>query len=412
MREHVQRGAGFLQPSPYLEGQEPWIGNESLREVYDINSPLILQCHQEGPVNSTYNVPLTNDFSSFELMEAMQDIYDRQQHAFRLNLQFGLILVNTETGEYRYFRPFSNESLFQRPIYVSRRQDLNKLRKRLDRFNVLDYILQQRPNTKWKPVLVTNVHFSLFHLNYTLGAPLDLPDYIKTSKSIVSLDKRSNGKPYEDNLCGFRCLATHHHGRDRIDTHTKFYFEQWINYVNGKEDIEHIDRDKFTGITLDHVADFEKCFSINVNVYDLQEDGSAFSVYKSRCHHKDTMFLNLFEHHLSYISNIRAYASKYQCRTCERHFTRINDMQRHQRICKGLTEHRFPGGFYTTPKTIFDKLEENGIHIPKQKRLFPWFIVYDFEAMLIPIQGEGSDKLAWTAKHVPISVSISSNVDG
>ena len=215
MREHVQRGAGFLQPSPYIQGREPWIDNEPLREIYHINSPLILQRHQEGPVNSTYNVPLTNDFSTFELMEAMQDIYDRQQHAFRLNLHFGLILVNTETGEYRYFRPFSNEVLFTRPIYVSRRHDLAKLRKRLERLNVMDYILQQRPNTKWKPLLVTNVHFSLFHLNYALGAPQELPDYIKTSKSIVSLDKKSNGKPYKDNFCGFRCLATHLHGRDR-----------------------------------------------------------------------------------------------------------------------------------------------------------------------------------------------------
>ena len=81
-------------------------------------------------------------------MQAMQNIYDRQQHAFRLNLQFGIILVNRETDEYRYFRPFTNESLFTRPIYISRRQDLIKLKERLDRLNVMDYILKQRPDTK------------------------------------------------------------------------------------------------------------------------------------------------------------------------------------------------------------------------------------------------------------------------
>ena len=413
MREHFQRGAGFLQPSPYIQGQEPWVNNEPLREAYDVNSPIILQRHEEGSVTSTYNLPLTNDFSTFELMEAMEEIYDRQQHAFRLNLHFGLILVNTETGEYRYFRPFSNESLFQRPIYVSRRHDLTKLRKRLERFNVVDYILQQRPNTKWKPLLVTNVHFSLFHLNYTLGTPLELPDYIKVSKSIVALDKRRyDAKPYDDNLCAFRCLATHRNGHERLETHTDHYFKQWIEYVNSKEGIVHIDPDQFMGISLDQMADFEHCFSVNVNVYQLQEDGSALSIYKSRCHHKDTVHLNLYEHHLSYISNLNGYASKYQCQTCERHFSRINNMHRHQRICKGLTEHQFPGGFYTAPKTIFDKLEEFGIEVPHQKRLYKWFLVYDFEAMLVPIQGDGSDKLTWTARHVPISVSIASNVDG
>lgn len=45
-------------------------------------------------------------------MEHVERIYDRQGHAFRLNLEFGLILRRTETGEYRYFRPFANESLF------------------------------------------------------------------------------------------------------------------------------------------------------------------------------------------------------------------------------------------------------------------------------------------------------------
>lgn len=94
MRHHVQQGGGYLQPSPYMQGEEPWIGDEALREVYEINAPHILRRHQEGPVTSIYNVPLTNDFSIFELMEAMEDIYDRQQHAFRLHLHFGLILRN------------------------------------------------------------------------------------------------------------------------------------------------------------------------------------------------------------------------------------------------------------------------------------------------------------------------------
>ena len=120
-----------------------------------------------------------------------------------------LILVNTETGEYRYFIPFSNETLFPHPIYISRHLDLTKLQKRLERFNVVELILQQRPNTKWKPVLVTNVHFNLLHLNYLIGTSDGLPDYIKSSKSIVSLDVHQNDKVYHDNLCPFRCLSIH-----------------------------------------------------------------------------------------------------------------------------------------------------------------------------------------------------------
>jgi hypothetical protein len=118
-----------------------------------------------------------------------QDIYEQQQCAIRLNLEFGLILRHTETGEYRYFKLFSNETLFQRPIYVSRRRDLNRLKLRLQRFNVTDFILRQRSNTQWKPYLITNVRLCLYHLNYTLDrGGVTFPDYITNTRSIVSLD--------------------------------------------------------------------------------------------------------------------------------------------------------------------------------------------------------------------------------
>ena len=195
MREHVHRGAGHLLPSPYISGQEPWIGNPALREIYEINEPLILQRHQEGPVRSNYNLPLTNDFSVYELMEHMEEVYEIQQHAFRLNLHFGLILVNTETGEYRYFVPHENEALFPRPINISRRHDLTKLRNRLDRFYVVDYILQQRPNSKWKPVLVTNVKFSLYHLNYISKISVRYNNALTSNSSIKSAFKSRKNTP-------------------------------------------------------------------------------------------------------------------------------------------------------------------------------------------------------------------------
>ncbi|CAG2221819.1 unnamed protein product [Mytilus edulis] len=85
-------------------------------------------------------------------------------------------------------------------------------------------------------------------------------------------------------------------------------------------------------------------------------------------------------------------------------------MKRHQLKCTGQTVHRFKGGFYSNPKTIFDKLEEHGIRV--QDSLFPWFVVYDFEAMLVPIKESNSDKLTWIQRHDPISVSVCSNVEG
>ena len=129
-------------------------------------------------------------------------------------------------------------------------------------------------------------------------------------------------------------------------------------------------------------------------------------ISKTRC------MVNLFDKHLSYISNLNAYTQKYQCPACNMHFCRLNNMKRHSRKCQGRTKHQFPGGFYSPPKTIFDKLEEHGIVVPANERIFPWFLLFDFKVMLSSMQDQTSEKLTWTAEHLPISVSICSNVEG
>ena len=71
---------------------------------------------------------------------------------------------------------------------------------------------------------------------------------------------------------------------------------------------------------------------------------------------------------------------------------------------EGETVLKFKGGYYT--KNIFESLAEFGI--TTDYPYFNYFAVYDYEALLKPVQ---SDK-QWTAEHQAISVSICSNVPG
>jgi hypothetical protein len=194
-----------------------------------------------------------------------------------------------------------------------------------------------------------------------------------------------------------------------LETHIKALYDRWVQFSKDKDLDVYVDTATFPGLPLHQMAYFERCFQTNVNVYHLRSDGVALTVYKSRCHFDDTMHVNQFDHHLSYISNLPAYTQKYQCGTYDRHFTRIKSMKGHQLKCTGKTVYNFKGGFYSNPKTIFDKLEEQGIHV--QDRVYPWFIVYDFEAMLVLIKESNSAKLTWTQRHEPISVSVCSNVE-
>ena len=60
----------------------------------------------------------------------------------------------------------------------------------------------------------------------------------------------------------------------------------------------------------------------------------------------------------------------------------------------------------------FRKIEQYDIYVPEDKRTFPWFVCYDFEVMLQPVKDRPTELLEWTQKHVPISVSLCSNVEG
>ena len=73
-----------------------------------------------------------------------------------------------------------------------------------------------------------------------------------------------------------------------------------------------------------------------------------------------------------------------------------------------MSKLKFPGGFHQSPKTIFGKLEEIGIPVAKSLQHYPWFIVYDMEALLL--KSDTAEQSIWKTEHRPVSVCINSNV--
>ena len=149
-----------------------------------------------------------------------------------------------------------------------------------------------------------------------------------------------------------------------------------------------------------------------MEVYSLTEDGFAHSFYKSRGQNKTTMYLNLYQNHVSYIRNFAGYAQKYQCKTSDRHFNHAGNLNKHQRNCANQTKYVYPGGFYQPTESVFERLDQYNIHVPDEDRTYPWFVCYDFEAILEKTNERPTEKLTWTQRHVPISVSMCSNVEG
>ena len=240
-------------------------------------------------------------------------------------------------------------------------------------------------------------------------------------------------------MCFFRCLALHKgHHRMALETAAKSLFRQYT-----KECIS-----DFKGVSFSKLNDLEQLFEVNVVVYELAEvkiedeynseneneseieDDSSETqsnspesssvevagriVRRSLNRYKKTMYLNLYENHFSYITDIDKYAKSYLCQKCQKLWKTSKQLNRHMGSCQGKgTCYRYPGGFYVTPKTIFEKLEEEGILVPEKERYYPYRAVFDFESFFDKsVQSSPTDMLTWDMKHVPVSVSICSNVLG
>ena len=345
-----------------------------------------------------------------ELESNFEEIYLEQTETFKINAALGLILIHSETGEYRYFIPYHNMTLFPTPLTVSRLSDIEKVKDRLKNFDLGLYFRQQRPDTKWKPFLVTNVVYFVTKTGFNLGKGL-LPDYVKAKRCIEGLEHPPNNRShyYSDSLCAFRCFALHQGQKIKMNQTVNLYYNQWREYM--KNEIPQNPK-KYEGILLEDLPDFERCFEVSIYVYELQADGTAILCYKPTTKFRSIMYLNVYEYHLSYIYDFKTYAKKYQCPSCERHFNHLSNYKRHLTACSNRTKFKFPGGFFSPNESIFDQLAEFGINVSEDNQTYKWFATFDFESMLEKTDEHPSKKLYWLQKHHPVSVSICSNVPG
>ena len=73
----------------------------------------------------------------------------------------------------------------------------------------------------------------------------------------------------------------------------------------------------------------------------------------------------------------------------------------------------FPGGVYHSTPSIFERLEDENIRVDESLRYYPYQATFDFECWFDTEQlPSDSDQVHWVARHVPLSVSVASNVPG
>ena len=124
---------------------------------------------------------------------------------FKLNVSFGFILRNNETGALQYYYASrNNEQVFEELFQINTAADLQQVREALLNLDVLEWVRQRRPNSKWVVEQVTNKL-----RGHPIGRGTYLPSYLAENHGLVALNRNhNNGKVYGDNLCFFSRFGT------------------------------------------------------------------------------------------------------------------------------------------------------------------------------------------------------------
>lgn len=227
-------------------------------------------------------------------------------------MSFGFILRNNETGALQYYYASQNNNhLFDVPFQIATAADLQQVRQTFQDTDIMEWIRQQRLNSKWVVDIVTNITFFLTKIRgHPIGCGSDLPDYLRNNRGLIALDcNRQTGNPHNDNLCFFRAPALHNgcHAKN-LERDTQYYFQRYRQADPDKK--------KFCGVTLKELSDLEQLFEVNVFVYSLEitkvdgdEDDnddydddnevkpevSAQLLYRSLHRYSSTLYLNLYQ---------------------------------------------------------------------------------------------------------------------
>ena len=351
-----------------------------------------------GPVQSRYNFRLTtSDTAGLELGH----IFAEQTTAFKLNIYYGFILRNRTSGRHRYYHSSCNccGRYLNEPSLITNADTFENFLERIKEPDILKWALSQRPNSEWVVELVTN---ATIFVNRILQHPIGcvgivLPHHVKFNKAVTALEKDHHCRPYVDNLCLFRCIGLH------LDQNAKTLYAKYTD-----EPVE-----TFEGVTIDELHKVETLFEVNIIVYNLN-DTSAQLVRRSLRKYANTMYVNLHETHFSLIHDIKAYSHSYRCSKCEDSLWKYPAWwERHELTCEAGVRRVYGGGVYHTTPSVFQRLDDEGITVVDTLRFYPYRATFDFECFFdrenLPTD---SDRVQWIARHIPLSVSLASNVPG
>ena len=129
-------------------------------------------CHLECVMTSSQLQRQGFDIAP-QMSSSLDYVYNaNQEQAFHVNIAFGYVLVHNETSQLCYFVAHQNWMYLDHPRRIDRPSDMRDLQQKLDNSSILEHIINQRCDIKWKPLLITNILIYVYHLGWLVGLDL------------------------------------------------------------------------------------------------------------------------------------------------------------------------------------------------------------------------------------------------
>ena len=126
---------------------------------------------------------------------------------------------------------------------------------------------------------------------------------------------------------------------------------------------------------------------------------------------ENTVRLLRYNNRISHVNNVNAVFQTFRCPNCDTFFNRTINLERHLTTCSERVKNVYPRNVYQIRKTLFDKVDSFGINYTNEQKLFRTLAIFDFESLRVQEETFRETIITtWIGKHVPISVSISSNL--
>ncbi|XP_025085055.1 uncharacterized protein LOC112558684 isoform X2 [Pomacea canaliculata] len=344
--------------------------------------------------------------------QRLVDLFDSQKKRFKINFSHSFLLKNKTSNELSFFHASANNHrALKRPRLISNKQDFLDFVNQVQDHDALEHAQNERPDSK---VAVEAIMSTSFYVNpiadFPIGCCTDdaLPEYIQNNKSLHTLQTDQNhGQAYRDNLCFFRALALHRGANvHSLQIPARELFNQWSSSASFSD---------FPGVTLLDLPSLEDKFKVNIDVFQFDESQSPpvlVPLQRSAYKYTDVLRLLHYKQHFMHIIDIDKLTHAFQCPKCGKLWKKIWRMERHEQKCQGdKVKETYQGGVYQGTPSVLESLQSHGFSVDTSF-VFPYRATFDFEVYFdrSNLPQPHSNNTRYTAQHVPLSVSVASNV--